>query len=113
MDEEVRAYVEAIEAGHRPLFDRLNRLILEARPEAVVSISYKMPMYKVGKRRLFVGAWQHGMSLYGWQEGRDGGFCARHPELLSGRATIRLRPGDAAAIPDDELRELAREALAP
>ncbi|MET8535146.1 hypothetical protein ABZV67_25295 [Streptomyces sp. NPDC005065] len=52
------------------------------------------------------------MSRYGWQQGRDAGFATRHPALTSGRATIQLRPDDAAAIPDDELRDLAWAALA-
>jgi hypothetical protein len=51
------------------------------------------------------------VSLYGWRQGGDAGFTDRHPGLASGRGTIRLRPGDAAAIPDQELRELARAAL--
>lgn len=107
----MRDYIDGIPAGHRPLFDRLHRLILEAHPGAGVVISYKIPTYKVGSRRLHVGAWNHGVSLYGWQRGRDAGFATRHPELISGRATIRLRPEDAAALPDDELRDLARAAL--
>ncbi|MFJ7947844.1 iron chaperone [Streptomyces sp. NPDC096354] len=111
MDKEVRDYIDGIPAEHRPLFDRLHRLILEAHPEAAVVIAYRMPTYKVGGRRLHVGAWNHGLSLYGWQQGRDAGFATRHPGLISGRATIRLRPDDAASIPDDELRDLARAAL--
>ncbi|MFE4652114.1 iron chaperone [Streptomyces sp. NPDC056707] len=111
MDKEVRDYIDGIPAEHRPLFDRLHRLILEAHPGAAVVISYGIPTYKVGSRRLHVGAWNHGVSLYGWQQGRDAGFATRHPTLISGRATIRLRPDDAASIPDDELRDLARAAL--
>ena len=111
MDESVRTYVDGIVAEHRPLFDRVFRLILEASPEAAVVISYDMPTFKVGRRRLFVGAWRHGISLYGWQVGRDAGFASRHPGLRCGRATIRLRPQDAEAIPDEEFRELARAAL--
>ncbi len=68
---------------------------------------------KVGRRRLYVGAWQHGISIYGWQQGRDGGFTDRHPELLTGKATIRLRPQDAAAIADDEILGLVGAALEP
>lgn len=107
----MRDYIDGIPAEHRPLFDRLHRLILEAHPGAAVVISYRIPTYKVGSRRLHVGAWNHGVSLYGWQQGRDAGFATRHPTLISGRATIRLRPDDAASIPDDELRDLARAAL--
>jgi uncharacterized protein YdhG (YjbR/CyaY superfamily) len=113
MEQEVLDYIEKIPAAHRALFDRLHRLILEAQPEAAVGISYDMPTYRVGRRKLYLGAWQHGVSLYGWQQDRDAGFSARHPSLLSGKATLRLRPEDAAAIPDDEFRDLARAALAP
>jgi uncharacterized protein YdhG (YjbR/CyaY superfamily) len=111
MDDRVRAYVDAIAPEHRPLFDRVHRLVLEAHPDAAVVLSYQIPTYKVGRRRLFVAVWKHGVSIYGWQEGHDGGFTARHPELKTGRGTIRLRPEDAAALPDDELRELVRAAL--
>jgi uncharacterized protein YdhG (YjbR/CyaY superfamily) len=113
MDDAVRDYVEAIAPEHRALFDRLHRLILEAYPEATLVLSYQMPTYKVGHRRLYVGAWRHGLSLYGWRAGHDGGFTDRHPELRTSKGTIRLRPTDAAAIGDQELRALVGAALAP
>lgn len=111
MDDAVRAYIDAIPSEHRPLFDRLHRLVLEAHPEAAVLLSYQMPTYKVGRNRLFLGVWKHGVSVYGWQQGRDAGFTDRHPELRTSKGTIRLRPETAAAIPDDELRDLLRAAL--
>lgn len=111
MDDAVRGYVDAIPADHRPLFDRVFGLIAEAAPDAEVFLSYGIPAYRVGKRRLFVGAWEHGVSLYGWQEGSDAGFVERHPELRTGKGTIRLRPEDAAAIADEELRLLAGAVL--
>ena len=111
MDDAVRDYVDAIPAEHRPLFDRLHRLVLETHPEARVVLSYQMPTYRVGRRRLFLAAWKHGVSIYGWGSSGDGGFTARHPELKTSRGTIQLRPADAAAIPDDELRALVRAAL--
>ena len=40
MDDAVLAYIDAIDPGHRPLFDRLHRLVLEAHPEAKVVLSY-------------------------------------------------------------------------
>jgi hypothetical protein len=112
MDESVRAYVDAIDPAHRPLFDRLHRLILEAYPDTSVALAYGMPVYRVGRRRLHVGTWKHGVSVYGWDEGRDGGFVARHPKLKSGRGTIQLRPEAAATIADGELSDLVRSALA-
>jgi uncharacterized protein YdhG (YjbR/CyaY superfamily) len=111
MDEAVQAYIDAIEPRYRPLFDRLHALVLQARPEAEIGLSYQMPSFRVGHRRLYVGVWRHGVSVYGWANGHDAGFAARHPDLVAGRATIRLRPEQAAAIPDQEFRDLARAAL--
>ena len=107
----MRSYIDGIAAGSRPLFDRLHRLILQAYPGAVVVMSYKMPAYPVGRRRLHVGAWKHGVSLYGWPQERAAEFLARHPGLKTSKGTIRLRPEDAAGISDDELRDLVRAAL--
>ena len=111
MDDAVQAYIEAIAPEHRPLFDRLHRLVLEASPDATVVLSYGIPTYKAGRRRLFLGAWKHGISIYGWQQDHDAGFTERHPDLKTGKGTIQLRPEDATLIPDDEFRDLARAAL--
>jgi uncharacterized protein YdhG (YjbR/CyaY superfamily) len=111
MDEAVQGYIDGIAPEYRPLFDRVHRLILAEHPDATVVLSYKIPTYKVGKRRLYVGAWKHGLSIYGWQQGRDDAFTSRHPELKTSKGTLQLRPEDAAAIPDDELSDLVRAAL--
>jgi hypothetical protein len=107
----VRDYIDAIVPEHRPLFDRLHRLVLEVHPDAALVLSYKIPTYKVGSRRLFLGVWKHGVSIYGWDQGRDAGFIARHPKLKNGKGTVQLRPSDADDIADDELRGLVRAAL--
>ena len=54
MDEAVRSYIDGIAPESRPLFDRLHRLILVAYPDADVVLSYGIPTYQVGKRRLYV-----------------------------------------------------------
>ena len=113
MDAGVRAYIDAIGPKQRPLFDRIDRLITEVAPEVTVGLSYKMPTYRLGERSLHVAAWAHGVSLYGWDEGRDGGFVERYPELSSGRGTLRLRPADAEKISDEELRAVIAGALLP
>lgn len=111
--EAVQNYVAAIAPEHKALFARLHRLILQASPGAQVTLSYKMPAYKAGNRRLYVGAWKHGISIYGWQRDRDDEFAVRHPELVTSKGTLKLRPDDAARISDEEFLGLARAALAP
>lgn len=111
MDQAAQDYIDAIPAERRPLFDRLDRLIHEVHPDVQVAFSYKMPTYVVGRCRLYVGVWKHGLSIYGWQEGRDAGFAARHPELTNDKGTMRLETLAAARIPDDELRDFVRATL--
>jgi uncharacterized protein YdhG (YjbR/CyaY superfamily) len=113
MDEAVRRYIDGIDPAFRPLFDQIHELVMAAHPEATVVLSYQMPTYQAGKRRLYVGAWQHGISVYGWGQGHDGGFTERHPELRTSKGTIRLRPQDAAAITDEDLAGLVSAALEP
>ena len=110
MDEVVRRYRDEMDSEYRPVFDRLHRLIVAACPDAEVVLSYGMPTYRIGRCRLNVGVWKHGLSLY-VSPNRDGGFSARHPELAAGKGTIKLRPGDAARIPDAELQDLVHAAL--
>lgn len=112
-DEAVRRYIDGIDPGSRPLFDRMHRLVMAAQPGAALVLSYGMPTYQVGRRRLHVGAWKHGVSLYGWPQERAAAFTARHPGLRTSKGTIRLRPQDAADIGDDELLDLVRAALEP
>jgi uncharacterized protein YdhG (YjbR/CyaY superfamily) len=111
MDEAVQRYIDGLAAEHRPLFDRLHGLILAMHPDAAVVLSYKIPTYKVGNRRLYVGAWKHGLSIYDWQRGHDDASISRHPALKTSKGTLQLRPQDAAAIADDELSALVRAAL--
>lgn len=96
MDESVRRYRDEMDSEHRPVFDRLHQLIVAACPDAEVALSCGTPTYSIGRRRLSIGAWKHGLSLY-ISPNRDGGFSARHPQLATGKGTIKLRPGTPCA----------------
>jgi hypothetical protein len=111
IDPAAEAYIEDISTDHRALFDRFRGLVVEVHPDVDVTFAYKMPTFVVGDRRLHVGAWKHGISLYGWDADHDGGIVARHPELSSGKGTLRLPTAAAGDISDDELRDLIRGAL--
>jgi len=111
MSDPVADYVAAISSANRPLFDRVDGLIRSVAPYASVRISYGIPTYEMGKKRLYLGVWKHGVSLYGWGQGGDGGFVERHPELRKGKGTIQLTEGSAAALSDDELLTLVRAVL--
>jgi uncharacterized protein YdhG (YjbR/CyaY superfamily) len=111
MDDAIQGYVDGIAAEHRALFDRVSGLILGAYPDAVVKLSYGIPSYWVGKRKLYVGVWRHGLSVYGWPQGGEREFMARYPALKTSKGIIQIRPRDATEISDGELLELVHAAL--
>ena len=111
MRADAAAYIEANDNDQRPLFDRVHRLIMDVQPDAHVIISYRMPTYVVGTRRLHVGVWEHGLSFYGWEHGRESALVADHPHLDSGKGTLRLPITEAALMSDDVLRAFADAVL--
>jgi uncharacterized protein YdhG (YjbR/CyaY superfamily) len=112
MSPEAQAYIDALPADRRALFDRVHALVLDVFPAVRITMSYAMPTYVVGRHQLHVGAWKHGLSFYGWKSGRDAGLTERHPELDSGKGTLRLTFRAAEQISDDELRAFVRATLA-
>ena len=116
IDKSAQNYLESLvpwETGARVQTERVIALAFAAYPEARVTVSYGIACVVAGKRRLYVGAWQHGLSLYGWSADRDAGFATRHRDLRSGKATLRLPPDVLAAMPDEELQEFIAATLAP
>jgi uncharacterized protein YdhG (YjbR/CyaY superfamily) len=109
--EAFQQFVDGISPEFRPLFDRVDRLTRALHPEATVGISYSMPTYWVGKRRLNIGVWKHGLSIYGWMKDRPNAFLSNHPKLVTSTGTIRITPEDAATLSDEEIREVITSSL--
>jgi uncharacterized protein YdhG (YjbR/CyaY superfamily) len=110
LSDEVRHYVDGLPASHRPLFDRLHALILDEVPEAEVVISYKIPLYRVGRRHVGLNPRRaDGITLTATSPDHIAEFRRRHPEVRTGKASIQLRlDGD---VPEDDLRDVIRKAV--
>ena len=80
------------------------RIVLAEHPDAEVALSYGMPAYRVGQRRLNLGVWKHGVSVYGWRADRDGGFVAAPP---GARRAGRGRSGSRTQRCGGDLRRRA------
>lgn len=100
---DVQTYLDGVAAQHRPMWDRIERIVRVLHPDVELCITYDMPTFVVGERRLPVGVWKHGLSLYGLDESNDSGFITRHPELSSGRGTVKLPTKRADDFSDEEL----------
>jgi uncharacterized protein YdhG (YjbR/CyaY superfamily) len=106
MDPEVQSYIDAIPERQRGLFDRLQGLILELYPNAEIKISYRIPSYKVGRRRVYLGLWKGGVSLHAISVAD---FKQQHPSIKTGRGSLNFKLTDE--VPEGDVREVIRRAL--
>jgi hypothetical protein len=105
-DAAVRSYVEAIPESKRPLFDRLQALILELYPDAEIFISYQIPTYRVGRARVFLGVWKGGVSLHAVDAAS---FKQRHPSIKTGKGSLNFKVTDE--LPEADVREVIKRAI--
>ena len=106
MDPALQSYLDAIPAPHRPLFDRLQALILGLYPDAEIGLSYGIPTYKVGRRRVYLGLWKGGVSLHAVAVEP---FKQRHPSIKTGRGSLNFKLTDD--VPEADVREVIQEAI--
>ncbi|MDY7103394.1 MAG: DUF1801 domain-containing protein [Actinomycetota bacterium] len=112
LNDEVRAYIDALGPEHRELFDRLHTLVLDEVPDARVVISYKIPLYKVGKRHVGLNAGRKdGVTLTTTSPDHIAAFVERHPGIPTNKASIKFRFGDE--LPTDDIRDVVRRAVSP
>jgi len=71
--ETIDEYVEAFPENVRTILEKLRVTIRKAVPEAVESISYDMPTFKLdGKSLVYFSAWKHHIGFYSIPEGNEG-----------------------------------------
>jgi uncharacterized protein YdhG (YjbR/CyaY superfamily) len=65
-------YVESFPENVRGILEKLRQTIRKASPEAVESISYDMPTFKLnGKRLVYFSAWKNHIGFYSIPEGNE------------------------------------------
>jgi uncharacterized protein YdhG (YjbR/CyaY superfamily) len=109
MDRSVQGYIDAIPPDHRPLFERLQILILDVCPDAEIVISYQVPTYKAPGGRVSLGVWKDGVSLYTTDPRHIEAFKQRHPSVKTGKASLNFRLSDE--LPENDVREAVARAL--
>jgi uncharacterized protein YdhG (YjbR/CyaY superfamily) len=106
MDPAVQSYIETIPESHRPLFDRLQSLILGLYPNAEIVISYGIPTYKVGRRRVYLGLWKGGVSLHAVPVEA---FKQRHPAIKTGKGSLNFKVTDE--VPEADVQAVIKQAM--
>ena len=104
----VDAYMAGLRDEQRRELGKIRRLIKAAAPEAVESISYAIPTYKVdGQRLAYFAAFENHMSLYALPTKSMPADAKRH---LASKGTIRFTPEDP--LPSALVTKLVKARLA-
>ena len=106
MDPAVQEYIDTIPERQRPLFDRLQSLILQLYPNVETLISYKIPTDKLGRRRVYLGLWEDGVSLHAVSVDD---FKQKHGSIKTGRGSLNFKVTDD--LPEDDIRTVIKQAL--
>lgn len=104
----VDEYLAKLPADERELLGNLRRRVNELVPEAVETISYGMPAFKVdGRFFLSYAAWKTHCSIYAI----DDALLARHADAIRGygRTKGALHFTPAQPLPDALLEDLVRQ----
>jgi len=101
----VDAYLAALPDGQREALEHLWRVILSAAPEAVESISYGIPTFKVkGKAVAHLGAAARHCAFYPGAVATT--FATELTGFSTSKGTIRFQPD--APLPDDLVRRIVQ-----
>jgi uncharacterized protein YndB with AHSA1/START domain len=108
LPDEVRAYIGAVRAEHRDLFDELHALALANVADVEVVYSYKMPAYVGANGRVSLSDGPKGVSISTRVPEPVAEFHARHPEFKVGKVSVLFPPGKP--LPVDDVAALIRQA---
>ena len=109
MNRQVKHFIGAVPKSHRPMFDRLQKLIMSLYPEAEVVLSYKIPMFKARSGWVGLGYWKKGVTIYTDGAHNIAGFKANYPEIKTGTGCINFKLTDK--IPLADLKKVIRQAV--
>ncbi len=103
-DATIDDYIASFPEEVQTILGEVRRTIREAAPDAVESISYQIPTYKLnGKPLIYFAGWKHHISIYPLPSGDDS-FEAELDQYRSGKGTAKF-PLDQP-IPYDLIRKM-------
>jgi uncharacterized protein YdhG (YjbR/CyaY superfamily) len=109
--ESVDAYLDSVPATMRASLEELRRQIRAAAPDAVETISYQVPMFKLGGRPLvsFGAATKH-LSLYCMSPAVVEAHAAELQSFKLGKGSVQFTPD--RPIPESLVKKLVRARVA-
>jgi uncharacterized protein YdhG (YjbR/CyaY superfamily) len=109
LNKEVQDYIDSIPEDRKPLFGKLQYLILERYPNAEVNMWYKMPTFRAKTGWVALANQKHYVSLYTNSAEHIREFKAKYPAIKTGSACLNLRLKDP--VPEDAIKGVIEHAM--
>jgi uncharacterized protein YdhG (YjbR/CyaY superfamily) len=109
MNKEVQRYIDPVPEERKPLFLKLQTLILGLYPNAEVLIWYRMPTYRIKPGWVALANQKSYVSLYTNGAHHIGEFKAKYPRIKTGTGCINLKVTDE--FPVAALKKVIRHAI--
>jgi len=94
MLKEVQDYINSIPKHRIDRFMSVHKLILRLYPDAVISMGYKMPTYRLGDGWLALANQKNYISLYTCGASHLVSYKQKHPQQKTGKGCINFRERD-------------------
>ena len=109
MNPDVQRYLDALPEERKPLFAKLQDLILGLYPKAEVVIWYGMPTFRARRGWVALANQKNWVSLYTNSPHHIAAFKAKHPKFKTSKACINFRPADP--FPAADIKQVVRHAI--
>jgi uncharacterized protein YdhG (YjbR/CyaY superfamily) len=98
MDKQVQDYIKKIPKAQRPLFDKLESIILDLYPDADVVLYYNIPTYKSNTGQVSLAVQPKHVGLYTTGAENLVKFKEKYPKMKTGKASVTFTSVDEIPI---------------
>jgi uncharacterized protein YdhG (YjbR/CyaY superfamily) len=108
---EALAYIDSQPDEYQAFYKKLQDLIEELYPDAMVKLNYGIALYYKGKNWVGLGFRKDGISLYTQFPALINTFKTKHSQYKTGKACLNFKLKDI--IPQESIKEVIRGAMNP
>lgn len=109
MDAQVKRFIANIPQEYRPLFDKLQAIILGLYPDAEIKISYGVPTYKAKAGWVSLGYRKDGVTLYTNGPRHLDPITSKYPQIKTGKGSLKFTLQDS--VPVTALKKVIKHAI--
>ena len=109
MNEEVTAYIDTVSDERKPLYEKLQTLVMDLYPEARIVMTAQIPTYRLKFGWVGLGYTDDGVSLYTSGPQHLVEFRKSNPSIKATKNSIEFKLTDD--IPEDDVQQIVKHAF--